>query len=145
MAAVSAATACMSPIRGSRWGPAALRSRAAFRARKVPRRAAVASEGWQARLEELRAMRLRPLRAELQALGCRVEGCTDKESLLELLEGQGAAALQQQAQQSSKAAAAAAAEKNTFEYQKKAAQQARDGYSQPQGTTDANGNFHEYP
>jgi len=49
----------------------------------------------QQRLEDLRAMRLRDLKRELQAMGCRTEGCMDKESLMELLETQGAAAIAQ--------------------------------------------------
>eukprot|EP00931_Biecheleriopsis_adriatica_P073910 TRINITY_DN4810_c0_g1_i1.p1 TRINITY_DN4810_c0_g1~~TRINITY_DN4810_c0_g1_i1.p1 ORF type:complete len:352 (+),score=57.20 TRINITY_DN4810_c0_g1_i1:33-1058(+) len=51
----------------------------------------------QQRLESLRSMRLRDLKRELEALGCRTDGCVDKESLLELLETQGAAALMQRA------------------------------------------------
>lgn len=49
----------------------------------------------QQRLEELRGLRLRDLKRELQDLGCRTEGCMDKESLMELLETQGVAALAQ--------------------------------------------------
>jgi len=48
------------------------------------------------RLGELRAMRARELRQELAALGLRVEGCVDRESLLELLDLQGKAALERQ-------------------------------------------------
>jgi len=49
----------------------------------------------QQRLEELRGLRLRDLKRELQALGCRTTGCMDKESLMELLVTQGVAALAQ--------------------------------------------------
>jgi len=49
----------------------------------------------QQRLEELKGLRLRDLKRELQALGCRTDGCVDRESLIELLETQGAAALAQ--------------------------------------------------
>jgi len=47
----------------------------------------------QARLEELRGMRLRDLRRELTSLGLRTEGRVDRESLLELLEAEGVTAL----------------------------------------------------
>eukprot|EP00930_Biecheleria_cincta_P087360 TRINITY_DN76602_c0_g1_i1.p1 TRINITY_DN76602_c0_g1~~TRINITY_DN76602_c0_g1_i1.p1 ORF type:complete len:500 (-),score=69.57 TRINITY_DN76602_c0_g1_i1:22-1521(-) len=44
---------------------------------------------WAQRVQELRTLRARDLRRELAALGLRTDGCTDKESLLELLDTQG--------------------------------------------------------
>jgi len=51
------------------------------------------------RLEELRALKARDLRRELNELGLNTEGRVDRESLMELLEGQGLEAIQRGSQQ----------------------------------------------
>eukprot|EP00438_Fugacium_kawagutii_P024596 Skav200064 [mRNA] locus=scaffold838:72833:74284:+ [translate_table: standard] len=47
------------------------------------------------RLDELKTLKARDLKKELNELGLNTEGCVDRESLLELLEGSGLEAIQQ--------------------------------------------------
>mmetsp|Transcript_36121 Transcript_36121/g.100278 ORF Transcript_36121/g.100278 Transcript_36121/m.100278 type:complete len:223 (-) Transcript_36121:71-739(-) len=56
------------------------------------------------RLSELRALRARDLKRELELLGLSTTGCLDKESLLELLDSRGEAAVRGQAARAEAAA-----------------------------------------